>query len=107
MRKNAPTPESILWFAIRNRKIKEQKFKRQFSIDRYVLDFYCPALRLAIEIDGGYHQSSNMKEYDLERQRSVESLGIKFLRFSNQEILDNLEAVINKISNLIPGPSPS
>ena len=102
-----PAPESELWSLIRNRKISGQKFKRQFSIGRYVLDFYCPAIRLAIEIDGEYHQSNDMKDYDLDRQQSIESLGIKFLRFSNKEILQypllTKERVTKEIQSLLSG----
>ena len=105
LRKNAPHPEHILWQAIRNRKANGQKFKRQFSIDKYVVDFYCPELRLVIEIDGGYHVKESVKEYDFERQRFIESLGINLLRFSDKEILNNLEGVLNKIKALTSSPA--
>ena len=72
-----------------------------------MLDFYCPAIRLAIEIDGEYHQSNDMKDYDLDRQQSIESLGIKFLRFSNKEILQypllTKERVTKEIQSLLSG----
>ena len=97
LRKNIPTPESILWQTVRNRKINNLKFKRQFSIGRYVVDFYCPTLQLAIEIDGDYHNAKSIKEYDAERQLFIESLGISCFRFTNKDISENLESVINKI----------
>jgi len=88
-----------LWQALRNRKAGGQKFKRQFSIGRYVVDFYCSALRLAIEIDGGYHNERSVKEYDLERHRFVESLGLHCLHFKNKDIEENVSGVIDTINS--------
>lgn len=99
LRKNAPSPEHILWQAIRNRKINGQKFKRQFSIGRYVVDFYSPSLRLVIEIEGDYHAKEDVKKYDLERRKFIESLGIRFLRFSNKEVEENIDGVLDKINS--------
>ena len=98
LRRNAPFPEDILWQALRNRKINNQKFKRQFSIERYVVDFYCPELRLAIEIDGSYHDEKSVKEYDLERHRFIQSLGLRCPYFKNEDIEENLYGVIDKIN---------
>lgn len=100
LRRNAPSPEYILWQVLRNRKVNGQKFKRQVSIGRYVVDFYCPALRLAVEIEGGYHTRDSVKKYDFERRELIESLGINFLRFSNEEIEENIDNVIDKINSL-------
>src|SRR3989344_346581 len=94
LRRNTPLPENILWQALRNRKVSGQKFKRQFSIGRYVVDFYCPALRLAIEIDGSYHDEKSVNEYDLERHRFVESLGLHCLHFKNKDVEKNTNCVI-------------
>ncbi len=99
LRRNSPKAELILWSALRNRKIGGEKFKRQFSIGRYAVDFYCPKLNLAIEIDGNYHLSPKTKEYDIDRQEFIESLGINFLRFSNKEVENNLQKVIEKIKS--------
>lgn len=99
LRKNLPSVELILWEHLRNRKLNGEKFKRQFSIGRYVVDFYCPKLNLAIEIDGGYHLAKETTEYDKDRQEVIESLGIAVLRFKNKEILENIENVINKINS--------
>ena len=99
LRRNTPLPENILWQALRNRKISGQKFKRQFSIGRYVVDFYCPSLRLVIEIDGPYHIEKHIKEYDLERHRFVESLGLHCLHFKNKDIEENASGVIDKINS--------
>ena len=99
LRRNAPQQEGILWQYVKNRKINNQKFKRQYSIGRYVVDFYCPALKLVIEIDGDYHLQESVKKYDTERQNFMESMDINCLRFSNRDIEENIDVVINKISS--------
>jgi very-short-patch-repair endonuclease len=77
------------------------KFRRQYSVDRYVVDFYSPALKLAIEIDGDSHFQQGAIERDSERQRFIESFGIEFLRFTNADIYENLDGVIEKIAEHI------
>ncbi len=99
LRRNTPVPENILWQYLKNRKVAGQKFRRQFSIGRYVADFYCPSLRLIIEIDGPYHMQQNIKENDAEREKFMKSLEIECLRFSNTDVEENIENVINKISS--------
>ena len=93
--------EKLLWQELRNRKIQNQRFLRQFSISSYVLDFYCPNLRLAIEVDGATHNTNDEIEYDKIRQAEIESLGIMFLRFNNEEIFKDINKVINKIDKKI------
>jgi len=87
--------EIILWKYLSNRGICGFKFRRQYPIDRFVLDFYCPEKRLAIEIDGGIH--NNLKEYDQIRQETIESKGIEFLRFKNSEVIDDIFSVLKAI----------
>ncbi len=98
LRHNMPSPEIILWPYLQQKGMNGYKFRRQYSIDRYVVDFYCPALKLAVEIDGDSHFVSNDEiAYDQERQKSIEALGIQFLRFTNDEVLDNLDNVLRKL----------
>ena len=85
---------------LKNKKINNHKFRRQYSVGRYVIDFYCPILKLAVEIDGGYHFAEGAPEYDEERQRHIESYGIKFLRFSDKEVINDLPKVIKRISQI-------
>lgn len=99
LRKNLPSAELVLWECLRNRKLNGEKFKRQFSISRYVVDFYCPQLNLAIEIDGKYHLATETVEYDKDRQEVIESLGINMLRFTNKEVLENIEKIISRINS--------
>jgi len=97
LRRKITEAELIVWNRLKNRKICGCKFKRQYSISGFVLDFYCPEAKLAIEIDGGYHLTSESYEYDKEREKFMESLGIEFLRFRNDEIYENISSVLQKI----------
>ena len=95
-----PPAEIILWSKIKGKQINEYKFRRQYSIDKFVVDFYCPKLNLAIEVDGDSHSLGKEKEeYDIERQSFIESKGIRFLRFTNNEIYKNLDRVLEIITN--------
>jgi very-short-patch-repair endonuclease len=97
LRTSLPTAELILWSKLKNRQICAQKFRRQFSIGPYVVDFYCPAVKLAIEIDGDSHFQPGQQEKDKRRQQFIESVGIQFLRFRNVEIRENLRGVLEAI----------
>ena len=82
---------------IRNKQINGLKFRQQHGFGNYIMDFYCPAIRLCIEIDGEVHETTEAKEYDKERTVFLNHYGIKVIRFRNEEILNDLEEVINKI----------
>lgn len=92
-----PRPEIIFWSKIRARQLGGLKFRRQFSIDRYVLDFYCPELRLAIELDGNSHFTKSAKIDDSIRDQYLQSKNIMVLRFTNNEIRENLTGVLDKL----------
>ena len=94
LRKNQTPQEIILWGHLRRNKFGV-KFKRQYSVGSYILDFYSPKNKLAIEIDGSQHIEN--KEYDEERSKYLEVLGIKVIRFWNNEVNNNLDGVITKI----------
>jgi len=96
LRKNSTKAEQVLWNELRGKKLGV-KFRRQHGVGRYILDFYCSSKKLSIEIDGGIHKISENKEYDQERTDFVRNLGIKELRFSNEEVQNNLSHVINAI----------
>ena len=89
LRKSQTYAERIMWIHLRNRQTLGYKFRRQYSVDQYVLDFYCPELKLAIELDGEVHDLEDQKEYDIVRQKYIEEFGISFLRFTNEEFLGN------------------
>jgi len=97
LRKEQTYTEKIAWIVLRNRSLLGCKFRRQYSVDRYVIDFYTPEIKLAVELDGSVHDSSEQKLYDAERQKYLESYGITFLRFRNDEFVDNGDFAVNKI----------
>lgn len=90
--------EKILWERIRNGKLGN-RFKRQYSIVNYVVDFYCPSLKLAIELDGQNH--ANKQEYDKYRTKLLNAYGINEIRFWNYEIANNIEKVLAEIKAII------
>ncbi|OGY36119.1 MAG: hypothetical protein A3E36_00860 [Candidatus Andersenbacteria bacterium RIFCSPHIGHO2_12_FULL_45_11b] len=102
LRKRMTAPELVFWTAIRSRKLKGYKFRRQYSTGRYIIDFYCPKVRLGVEIDGDSHFTNNQKQYDALRQEYINALGIKILRYTNDEIMKNLNGVLEDISKCLP-----
>jgi very-short-patch-repair endonuclease len=101
LRNNMPKSEVILWSKIKNRQIHGERFLRQYGVDQYVLDFYCPRLKLAIEVDGDSHFISGAEEQDKVRQKYIETLGIHFLRFTNVDVVENLDGVCQRIFDAI------
>ena len=97
LRQNIPPAEQILWASLRDRQRQNCKFRRQYSIYAYVVDFYAPELKLAIEVDGPSHQEPGAAEYDSDRQASIEAIGIQFLRFTNRQIYHELDEVLRAI----------
>ncbi len=100
LRKKETKAEKILWQELRNSNLGI-KFRRQYPIDMYILDFYAPKIRLSIELDGSIHKLKETKEYDVERRMYLESKYIYELRFWNSEIENNLNSVLNKIKTKI------
>ena len=98
LRSNMPTAEILLWSKIKSKQLKGLKFRRQYSIGDYIVDFYCPNLKLVIEIDGDSHAGEAAQQSDQERQKYIEGFGFLFLRFTNQEIYKNLDGVLGKIA---------
>lgn len=96
--RNRLTPaEKLLWYYLKNSNFENTKFRRQHSFNSYILDFYCPKKKIAIELDGDTHFSDNGKAYDLIRDRYLESEGIKVLRFANNIIFNNMDFVLETI----------
>ena len=93
--------ETILWNHLKQKQICGQRFLRQFSIDIYIVDFFCPKLNLVIEVDGDTHLTNEEVSRDKIRQEKIESLGIEFLRFTNGEIYEGFDMVIEKIENRV------
>ena len=104
LRNNMTRPELLLWTKLKNKQMDGYRFRRQFSIGRYVADFYCPELKLVIEIDGPNHNTKENIEYDRERDLFMHSLDINIIRISNSQILDNIDEAIVIIKTKIPFP---
>ncbi len=106
LRKNMTDAEKYLWRHLRNRKMKGLKFRRQHPADIFILDFYCHERKLAIEIDGGIHNSESQKEWDENRTFELNRFDIKVIRFTNEEVWDNMRAVLQRIeAELNPLPA--
>ena len=98
LRSNMTEAEQILWEKLKNRNIfRNYKFRRQHPIHLFIADFYCHSLKLVIEIDGDYHQTVEQQLKDFERTSILNELEVEVLRFSNGEVLSNIDEVINKI----------
>ena len=101
LRNNMPPTEALLWSRLRNNQVPGYKFRRQYGVGPYVIDFFCPALKLAVEIDGDSHFVTDALKNDERRQAFIESFGIHFLRFTNHEVNRELEAVLEKICQFV------
>ena len=97
LRNNATAAEAILWRALKGKRVEGLKFRRQFGVGHYVIDFYCPEIRLGIELDGGVHKTSYTHEYDEMRSRFLAENGIRVLRFDNEVVYTNVEGSIEAI----------
>ena len=86
LRNNGTPAEGRMWLMLKNRQIKGKKFRRQFSVGSFVLDFYCTELKLAIELDGAPHFTFEGAYYDEEREKILLSQGIKVLRYENKMV---------------------
>ena len=97
LRKNMTDAERKLWSRLRRKQLKGLQFYRQRIIGNYIVDFYCPKARMIIEVDGGQHYSEEGEEKDRRRDDHLESKGLKALRFSDRDVLKNLDTVVEKI----------
>jgi len=99
MRSNPTAAEAKLWQRIRKRQLRGVKFRRQFAIERFITDFCSPEIRLIIEVDGPIHDYT--KEADAIRQAYMESCGFLVIRFTNLEVLNTIDAVVDQIDNVV------
>jgi len=91
--------EELVWRFLRSRQLLGFKFKRQYSIDHFVIDFYCPELKLALELDGGTHTDPKQKEYDKKREKYLEKYNLTFIRIKDEELFGNPNKAFAKIEN--------
>jgi very-short-patch-repair endonuclease len=106
LRKDEPSTERLLWSKIRNRQLKGFKFRRQYGIGNFIVDFYCPEARLVLEIDGDSHYDEKTRKYDMARQKYLENCKIKIIRFTNKNVMENLEGVLETTANNLPPLTP-
>ncbi|MCB0538488.1 MAG: DUF559 domain-containing protein, partial [Bacteroidetes bacterium] len=97
LRNNQTSAENVLWNALRNKQFEGIKFRRQHSVNNYILDFYAPSENLAIELDGSVHNNAGQANADFERDKYLKSIGIKVLRFENHFVFEQLENVLEEI----------
>ncbi len=106
MRKSAPEPERRLWSKLRNRQLGNIKFRRQVWLTHYVADFYAAEARLVVEVDGDSHAST--EGADQARTRALEQEGFRVVRFSNVDVMTNMEGVLEAILRFVRDePSPA
>jgi very-short-patch-repair endonuclease len=105
LRRNQTDAEQAFWRRVRNRQFLGMRFFRQYSIGPYILDFYCPAVKIAVELDGGQHNQRENKEYDEARSEYLKTQGINVIRFWNHEALIDMQSVLNKLHMRVTPPS--
>ena len=98
LRKNQTDAEKLLWKILRNRRLLGLKFRRQQPAGPYTLDFYCHDCKLCVELDGGQHYTSEGQQEDKDRTAFLATRGIRIIRFSNLDVLQNIEGVLLKIA---------
>jgi very-short-patch-repair endonuclease len=97
LRRSMSDAEVMLWSRLKRRQLLGCKFRRQYSVGAFVLDFFSAKIKLGIELDGDSHFQIGVREYDQKRQQFIESFGIKIIRILNTEIYQNLDDVLEMI----------
>ena len=100
LRRNATAAERLLWQHLKGKRLGV-KFRRQYSVDVYILDFYAPRAKLAVEVDGDSHCRAAAVVYDAERTAHLKRFGIEVLRFTNLEVIENLEGVLHAVEGAV------
>jgi very-short-patch-repair endonuclease len=97
LRQESTIPERMLWLKLKNKQLGI-RFRRQYSIGNYIADFCSPRLKLVVEIEGGVHDKQEQRFYDDERQKTIEELGFRVLRFTNEEVEKDIKRVVETIN---------
>lgn len=100
MRTNATDAESLMWQLLRNKRFMNLKFRRQHVIAPYIVDFYCHELGLVIELDGSQHNTDDGRAYNIERTKFLEALGLKVVRYWNNDVLNQTEIILDDLWNV-------
>jgi very-short-patch-repair endonuclease len=101
LRRNMTRAEVLLWVRLKNKQLLGQRVLRQYGVGPYIVDFYIPKLKLAIEADGATHVTEEEQEYDRNRQEEIQSLGIHFLRFTNPDVYADMNGVLEAIQEKV------
>lgn len=101
LRKNMTSAEEVLWQHLRRKQVLGVQFYRQRPIDKFIVDFYAHAVKLVIEVDGVYHFQEDLKQKDAERTRILEQLDFKVIRFTNYEVLKEIDIVMQKVYDIV------
>ena len=99
LRNQGTAAEAVLWTHLKKRQLNGWKFRRQHSVGSFILDFYCPAERLAVELDGAIHDDPDQVKYDRERTRYLEQMGIRVIRIENKYVFSSTEDVLARIES--------
>jgi very-short-patch-repair endonuclease len=106
LRKNMTLAELILWKKLKDRTIFNTKFRKQHPVSIFIVDFYCHEYKLVIEVDGDVHNVEELAEYDWGRTGELNKFGIKVIRFTNGQIIYNIDLVVAKIHQTITELTP-
>jgi len=98
LRKSLTPSEATLWKYLQRKQLKGRKFRRQHSIENYIVDFYCASENLIVELDGVAHLDFAQQSYDFARTQNLEALGFIIVRFENKLVFENIEGVLEEIS---------
>jgi len=101
LRRSSTDAERILWARLRDRQLKGAKFRRQNAIGPYIADFFCLKAKLVVELDGGGHDAEEQRLADAARTAYLENCGYTVLRFWNNEVVDNIDGLIEQISEYL------
>ena len=105
LRTHGTTAEAALWTQLKNRQLGGLRWRRQFGVGPYVLDFYCPKAKLGIELDGAAHDGPERQAYDAERTRHLEGVGVRVVRFENRVVWERPDDVLAAILDAARAPS--
>jgi very-short-patch-repair endonuclease len=106
LRNNATNTERVIWSKLKGKQLLGKKFRRQHGIGPFIVDFYCHECKLAIEIDGPIHWTKEAKEYDRHREEYIRRYGVHFLRFTNADVVENLDGVLMAIAKEVKATTP-
>jgi very-short-patch-repair endonuclease len=101
LRKDETEAEKKLWTKLHKNQILGLQFRRQHPINIFIADFYCPKIKLVIEVDGSIHEISEYEEHDIGRSEILNDFGITVIRFTNEQILNDLDGTVKQIESCV------